>query len=108
MRWSVSVDLYGLYVLRGRGFLVVPLMDVMFRSGELEVTLLGNLVRRFFEAGGGEGADFQYGERNQPPPCTKIQKLRNFLCQTLSLFNCTSFSAVFFEEVMNFEDDVCT
>ena len=37
-------------------------MEVMFRSGELEVTLLGNLVRRFFEAGGGEGADFQYGE----------------------------------------------
>jgi hypothetical protein len=89
MRWSVSVDLYGLYVLRGRGFLVVPLMDVMFRSGELEVTLLGNLVRRFFEAGGGEGADFQYGEKFQPPPCKKSRDYVIFLCQTFSFYNCT-------------------
>jgi hypothetical protein len=62
-------------------------MDVMFRSGELEVTLLGNLVRRFFE---GEGADFQYGEKIQPPPCIKsrnyvISYVRHFPFTTAQL-----------------------
>ena len=71
MRWSVSVDLYSLYVLRGRGFLVVPLMDVMFRSGELEVTLLGNLVRRFFEAGGERGLIFNMVKKFSHRPAQK-------------------------------------